>query len=175
MPSRARLYQTTLEEFYARNPFGSVDQPTSPLSLPPPRVNGRAPGELFTHRCFVPGAGRASAPIDVDEWDALAPIDVDASPQTADGAKDQTSKAVGMPSPGQQTSLPVPSLTTSLGHSACMCSATRALAAVLHTQHRARCVVRDSLFERELEAAIEEGIVKTSGAVGRRRPYTWSL
>ncbi|KAJ7238794.1 hypothetical protein B0H12DRAFT_1075220 [Mycena haematopus] len=80
--SRARLYQTTLEQFYTRNPWGSVDQPVNPLSVPPPRHNGARGG------LFALGAGQASAPIDVDEWTerrsasgvvgrASAPIDVD--------------------------------------------------------------------------------------------------
>ncbi|KAJ7250519.1 hypothetical protein B0H12DRAFT_1234398 [Mycena haematopus] len=223
--SRARLYQTTLEQFYTRNPWGSVDQPVNPLSVPPPRHNGARGG------LFALGAGQASAPIDVDEWTerrsasgvvgrASAPIDVDewfaASLQTVN---EGSGGSIGPPgaicaaaSPNvrnieeireffvcaicQDTymrpvvfvfqhypdsdqavnDLPISTLCMHVFCDACI---SRSL--VYSTScPLCRCPVvdapmRDRLFESELKAAIEDGIVKKSGAVGRRTPYTWNM
>ncbi|KAJ7651593.1 hypothetical protein DFH06DRAFT_1331548 [Mycena polygramma] len=70
---RARLYQATLEHYYASTASRRVldctditrSQPVTPAKVP-------------DYRHFVPGAGNHLLPIDVDAWSAQAPIDVDA-------------------------------------------------------------------------------------------------
>ncbi|KAJ7266929.1 hypothetical protein B0H12DRAFT_1068156 [Mycena haematopus] len=168
-PSQAELYQTTVDQFYARNALGSVDQSVNPPVVLRPRANGGRAAP-FDHRVFAPGAGEASAPIDVDEWDALAAIDVDASSEPAiEASGGSVAKAT----------VHERRISTLCMHVFCDACISHSLAYSTSCPLCRSAIVdpplRDHLFEEELEAAIDGGIVQMSGAVGRRKPYTWRM
>ncbi|KAJ7623948.1 hypothetical protein DFH06DRAFT_1340271 [Mycena polygramma] len=83
---RAQVYQSTLHQFYARNAPSSTVRAarTRARVVPAPALNPR-PATDVEFRHFVPGAGKASIPIDVDDWCSRPPIDVDAFDELTDG------------------------------------------------------------------------------------------
>ncbi|KAJ6495748.1 hypothetical protein C8R47DRAFT_1069597 [Mycena vitilis] len=195
---RARLYQSTLHLYYAR------DRETSRSAVPRRAAVSRngssalagapafsASEQNRTFRHFVAGAGTPSLPIDVDDWISRPPIDVDAS-----GSDDElptlTSRESASPGGVRADSIVAPPATRNVSRPApqdkrlfvCpICYDTLNKPVVRNFGYSMICPlcraevvdapVRDSMLELELAKAIAGGLVESPSTQPRRRPYTW--
>ncbi|KAK6977625.1 hypothetical protein R3P38DRAFT_3237038 [Favolaschia claudopus] len=200
---RARLYQRTIEEFLrpAAVPRVSAVDAIASSSAPaaPNTVSPAGPFSQYRHFHQTDGTKGALA-IDVDLWDSLPPLDVDAecdAPPVELSAKEPNvaeTSSLPPPEPSQSAStveddvselfvcsicldtfnLPVVTLCMHVFCDACM---SRCLDRSNECPMCRRAIIarpiRDELFEDELEVAIEIGSVSAPMSCIRSLPYIW--